>query len=248
VITPAPTPASAAPMAPTPALAPSPSAAIDAILAGHAKAVAPAGRIASAQGIKTTANSEIPAMGMNASMIAVQRRPNQTSMTIGLPGIGEMRQGFDGTTAWASDPMQGPRLMRGNEAAAQVDAADFRTLTRPAELFSASEVVGEGEVDGQTCTKVKHTWKSGRITTDCYSTTTFLILETTAVQSTPQGDIEATQRYSDFRRENGIMLPHKVVITAMGMQQIVTTTSMEFGEQPAAAFEPPAEVKALKKP
>ena len=33
-----------------------------------------------------------------------------------------MRSGFDGSTAWASDPMQGPRLVSGAEAGASVAA------------------------------------------------------------------------------------------------------------------------------
>lgn len=218
------------------------------ILARHAKAVDPEGKVASIQGMRMTANFEIPSMGMSASLIAVQRRPNQSSVTIGLPGIGEMRQGFDGTTAWSSDPMAGPRVLAGMEAAGMADGADFRGITRPADLFSAMELAGEGEVDGQKCVKVKHTWKSGRITTDCYSTTTWLILETQAKQVTAQGEMETVQRFSDFRPEGGLVLAHKAVMSMMGMQQVMTTTSIEFGEQPAAAIEPPAEVKALKKP
>ena len=218
------------------------------ILARHAKAVDPEGKAASIAGMRMTANFEIPAMGMSASLIAVQRRPNQSSVTVGLPGIGEMKQGFDGTTAWASDPMAGPRVLAGLEAAGMADGADFRAMTRPAELFTAMELAGEGEVDGQKCLKVKHTWKSGRITTDCYSTATWLILETQAKQVTAQGEMETVQRFSDFRPEGGIVLAHKAVMSMMGMQQVMTTTSVEFGEQPAAAVEPPAEVKALKKP
>lgn len=218
------------------------------ILANHAKAVDPEGRVASVPGLKFTANFEMPAMGMSASMIAIQRRPNQSIVTVGIPGLGEMRQGYDGTIAWASDPMQGPRIMSGLEAASLSDGADMRALTRPAELFTAMEPAGEGEVDGEKCVKVKHTWKSGRVTTDCYSTTRWLILETVGMQAGPQGDVETVQRYSDFRAVGGVMLAHKAVMSMMGMQQIMTITSIEVGEQPPESVEPPAEVKALRKP
>jgi zinc protease len=218
------------------------------IVANHTKAVDPQGVAAKLPGIKTTANFEIPAMGMSASLIAIQRAPNQSAITVGLPGIGEMRQGFDGTTAWASDPMQGSRLMAGTEAAAMSDGADFRAMSRPADLFTALELAGEGEVDGQKCIKVKHTWKSGRTTTDCFSTSTWLILETVATQTGPQGEMETVTRFSDYRNVGGVMMPHKTKMSMMGMEQLMTITSVEIGEQPAAAIEPPAEVKALKKP
>lgn len=217
----------------------------DEILARHAKAVDPEGRFASIEGMKVTMNFEIPAMGMSASMMAVQRRPNLVATTIGIPNLGEMRQGFDGTNAWASDPMQGPRLMTGTEAGMMADNADFRSMTRPADLFTASEVVGEADVDGQKCIRVKHTWKSGRTSTDCYSTTTWLILESVARQNTPQGEMEAVSRFSDFKSVNGVLMAHKTVISMMGMQQILTLTSLEFGPIPESATTPPAEIQAL---
>ena len=221
---------------------------VDEILAKHAKAVDPEGKVASIAGMKMTAVLEMPAMGMTLTMTGLQRRPNQSTMSITIPGMGEMRQGYDGTMAWSEDPMQGPRIVTGLEAAAAVDGADFRAMIRPADLFTSSELAGEGEVDGQKCIKVKHTWKSARVTTDCYSTSTWLILESTGKQSSPNGDVETVQRFSDFRAEGGIVMAHKAVNTMMNMQQIMTITSIEFGEQPAAAFEPPPAVKALKKP
>lgn len=218
------------------------------ILAKHAKAVDPEGKIGSIQGMKMTANFEVPAAGMSGSVIAIQRRPNQMAMTIGLPGLGEMRSGYDGTTAWSSDPMQGPRILSGVEAGTAAENADFRSTVRSEELFTASELAGEGEVAGEKCVKVKHTWKSGRISTDCYSTTSWLIIESTSTQASPQGEMTAVTTYSDFKNVGGLMMAHKMTVAAMGMQQIITTTSIELGEQPASAVEPPAEVKALKKP
>jgi len=219
------------------------------VLARHAKAVDPEGKVGSIEGMKMTATFEIPSMGMSATMVAVQRRPNQSAVLIGIPGIGEMRQGFDGTNAWASDPMQGPRLMTGPEASSMSDGADFRGLTRAADLFSASEVVGEVEVDGQKCIRIKHTWKSGRVSTDCYSTATWLVIESIAKQQGPQGEMEAVSRFSDFKPVNGIVMAHKTTMAMMNMQQVITITSVEFGPQPESAVAVPAEVQALiKKP
>ncbi len=221
---------------------------VEAILARHAKAVDPEGKLASIEGMKMTATMEMPAMGMKASLVGIQRRPNQSFVTITLPGLGEMKQGYDGAVAWASDPMQGPRLMGGLEAATMLDGADMDAFTRPARLFASSEVVGEGEVDGEKCVKVKHTWKSSRVTTDCYSLTTGHVIESVGKQASPQGELEAVTRFSDFRADNGIVTARKAVVNVMGMQQILTTEAVEFGPQPQGAIEPPAEVKALKKP
>ena len=92
-----------------------------AILERYSKAVDPEGKIATVAGFRSSGTFEMPAAGISATFTAVQRRPNQMAMSIVIGGMGELRQGFDGTTAWASDPMQGPRLMTGLEAAAMVD-------------------------------------------------------------------------------------------------------------------------------
>lgn len=218
------------------------------VLARFAKAVDPEGKAASFEGMKMIGTMEMPSMGMKAAITAIQRRPNQLAVTIDLPGLGQMRQGFDGTIAWASDPMQGPRIMAGLEASSMSDGAEFRVMTRPADLFTASEMVGEVTLDGEKCVRIKHTWKSARVTTDCYSVASGLIIETLALQSSPQGDIETVQRISDYRSVGGVMMPFKTVISLMGMQQIVTTTTIELGALDASLVVAPPEVTALKKP
>lgn len=216
------------------------------VLARYRQAIDPQGIIPSIQGMKSSLTMEVPAAGMTATINAVQRRPNQMVMTIEIPGLGEMRQGYDGTTAWASDPMQGPRLVTGQEAAALIDGADMNSMSRSPQQFTKMEPAGEGDVDGEKTVCIKLTWKSARETTECYSTTSGLLLETRAKSMTQMGEIEAVSRISDYRSINGIMVPHKMTQNAMGMQQIMTTTSVEFGPQPATLFELPAEIKALK--
>lgn len=225
-----------------------PAQSVDAILAKHNKAVDPEGRIGSLQGMKMTATMEMPANGMSATVVGISRAPNQNAVTITIPGLGEMRQGYDGAMAWASDPMQGPRIITGPEAAASIDGSGPQSIIRTADKFSASEVVGEAELDGEKCVRVKHTWKSQRVTTDCYSLATGHVIETLATQVSQQGEMQTTSRFSDFRNVGGFVTAHKIVVSVMGMQQIVTTTSIEYGAQPAEAVEPPPAVKALKKP
>lgn len=216
------------------------------ILARYNKTIDPQGRIASVQGMRSTITMEIPAAGMSANVTAVQARPNQMAMTIEIPGLGQMRQGYDGTTAWSSDPMQGPRLLAGPEASAIVDGADMSAMARTANLFTAMEPAGEADVDGDKATCVKLTWKSGRVTTECFSNASGLLVESRAKQQSQMGEIEAISRMSDYRAVDGIMVPHKMTQSAMGMQQVMTTTSVTFGPQDTKLFELPPEIKALR--
>lgn len=218
----------------------------EAILERFNKAVDPQNRIPSIEGIKTTVTMEMPAMGMNMTINSAARRPNQIIVDSEIPGVGNMRQGYDGTTAWAMDPMQGPRILDGMEAAALIEGSSFNSMTRSPDLFSAMEAAGTADVAGDAATCVKFTWKSGRETTDCFSNASGLLTRTIAKQVTQAGEVEVEMFMKDYRNVGGMMVPHLIESSMMGMQMIITTTSVEFTAPAAAMFELPAEIKALK--
>jgi hypothetical protein len=217
-----------------------------AILERYNKAVDPQGKIGSIEGIKTSITMEMPAMGMNLTVNSAARRPNQIIVDTEIPGMGTMRQGYDGTTAWAMDPMQGPRILTGMEAAALIEGSSFNSMTRSPDLFSAMEPAGTADVGGDAATCVKFTWKSGRETTDCFSNASGLLTRSVSKQVTQAGEVEVEMLMKDYRNINGLMMPHRMESAMMGMQMIITTTSVEFTAPAAALFELPAEIKALK--
>ncbi|MEX2180546.1 MAG: hypothetical protein WD771_00755 [Gemmatimonadaceae bacterium] len=218
------------------------------ILARYTRTIDPDGRIAAIEGMKSTVTMEIPAAGMSANVTAYQRQPGHMAMLMSIPGLGEMKSGYNGTTAWSSDPMQGPRVMTGAEAAVIIDGANLRAMGRTPELFSAMEMAGEAEVDGEKALCVKLTWLSSRVTTECYSEVSGLMVETRTTQESPQGVIEAVGRYTDYRPVKGILIAHRITQSAMGMQQILTVVSVEFGPQDPVHFALPPEIRALVSP
>lgn len=217
-----------------------------AILDRYNKAIDPQGVLPSLQGMKSTISMEAPSMGMSMTINSVAARPNLLVVQTEIPGLGTMRQGHDGSTVWATDPMQGPRIIAGEEAAALVESSSLQSMIRNPDQFSAMEAAGtHGEgADASTC--VKFTWKSGRVTTDCFSNASGLLVRTLTKQVTQMGEVEAEMSIKDYRSVAGLMIPHRIETSMMGMQMIMTTTSVEFGPQPAELFALPPEVKALK--
>ena len=63
--------------------------------------------------------------------------------------------------------------------------------------------------------------------------------------ATPMGEIEATTVLSDYRSVGGILIPHTVTQSMMGMQQIFTTETFEVAEVPDSLFAPPPQIRAL---
>jgi hypothetical protein len=220
----------------------------EAILQRYAKAVDPDNKLASIEGFRTVATMEMPAQGMTMTMTSMQRRPDHIAVTMEMAGLGSMRSGFDGTTAWSIDPMGGPRILGAEETKQLKDNADFKMMARDPSTYVKAEAAGEAQVDGEATDCVKVTWKSDRVTTECFSRASGLLLEARTKTATPQGEVETVTRMYDYKSVGGIMMPHRMVNNIMGMTQNITLTETAAGPLPDSAFALPPEIQALKKP
>lgn len=187
----------------------------------------------------------MPAAGMTGQLEVAGAQPNLVFMKITIPGMGEMLQGFDGTNAWSLDPMQGPRLIEGEELAQMTDEAEFASVLRESPSIASMETTEIVTLGGQQCYKVKIVRKSGRETFDCYAVDSGLLIGGFAKQKTAMGDIEATTEYSDYKEFNGIKQPTKITLSMMGQQQVMEFQSYEYGPMDPAVFAVPAPVATL---
>ncbi|MCR4341103.1 MAG: hypothetical protein NUW01_14575 [Gemmatimonadaceae bacterium] len=188
---------------------------------------------------------DMPAAGMTGQLEVAAAQPNLVLVKITIPGMGDMLQGFDGTNAWSLDPMQGPRLIEGEELAQMADEAEFASVLRESPSIASMETTEIVTLGGQQCYKVKIVRKSGRETFDCYAVDSGLLIGGFAKQKTAMGEVEAVTEYSDYKEFNGIKQPAKVTLTMMGQQQVMEFTSYEYGLIDAAAFTVPAPVATL---
>ena len=218
-----------------------------ALLAKYGQAVgAPA--ILSAKAIVTKGGMSMPAAGINATFEMTQLGSNLMSMTTNIPGMGLVEAGFDGTTAWSVDPMQGARVLSGAEFDQIKDEADRRGMVRSPEMFSSLQTVADTTMNSERCYLVKLTWNSGRETYDCFSVASGLMVASRSTQKTAMGDIPVVSLISDYKKFGDVMIPTKTVQELMGQQQILTITSFEVGSGVGLTIVPPAAVKAMVKP
>lgn len=219
----------------------------EAILTRYARTIDPDHRLASLQGLRMVSEMEFPGMG-TATMTTLQGRPDKMLITTMLPGLGEIKQGFDGTTAWSNDPMSGPRILSDAEATQLRDGANFDAIGRALDLFSTMEPAGEVTVGGEVADCLKLTWKTKRVTTECYSRSSGLLVETRVTGVTAQGEVEAVSHPSDYREVGGVKLPHRIEQNIAGTSMVITIKEAQAGPVDADLLELPAEIKALKKP
>jgi len=216
------------------------------LLAKYATAVGgPA--FTAAKSVLTKGGMSMPAAGINATFLLTQVAPNQMSMVTEIPGMGKIEAGFDGTTAWSMDPMQGARLLTGKELDQIRDESDRRAAIRSPEMFSAVQTVADTTMNSERCYLVKLTWKSGRETHDCYSAATGLMVASKSVQKTAMGDIPVVTMFSEYKKFGDVTVATKTVQEAMGQQQVLTISSVELGNGAGVTVTPPAAVQALVK-
>jgi hypothetical protein len=194
---------------------------------------------------RTRGTFAMPAAGLSGELEVVMAPPGRMSTTVEIPGLGTIRSGYDGTVGWSVDPMMGARLMTGAELDALREQANPLMAVRDASLFRGMETVRRHEMGGQPCWEVRATTVGGREILDCYHVETGLLVAQTSTSESPMGSMQATNHFSEYREFGGVLLPTRMTQEAMGMQQVMTITSVEFDGVDAADLEPPAEIHAL---
>ena len=216
------------------------------ILDAYINAIGGTDAIARAQHRHLVGEMSVPAAGMTMTMEIWQARPNKMVMSMEVPGMGEMKSGYDGEVAWSLNPMQGPRILEGVELEQTLRQADFDANLRFEHLFPTLETVERTEVGGRPCYRVRMVAANGDEAFGCFDTETRLLVGMTSRTESEQGVIESTITFSDYRDFGGIKMPARTTISAMGQEMVMSVKEMDTNPLPASTFALPAEVQALR--
>jgi len=195
--------------------------------------------------MRSTGSFQMPALGITGQLVAYQGQPGKNAVTVDIPGLGQIRSGFNGEVGWSLDPIQGPRLMTGAELAQTKEEASFASSIRDASLVSSAQTVEQAEMNGQACWRVKLTWNSGRETFDCYSVQSGLMVGSTSSQESPTGRIEVTTLLDEYREFGGVRMPTRMTQQMMGQEQVMVIENVEFPAPDDSVFALPPEIQAL---
>jgi hypothetical protein len=196
-----------------------------------------------------TGTFELKGAGMSGKLLLQQSAPGKMLLKIDLPGFGTIVKGTDGIDAWEVVPASGPRLLEGQEKAETLLEAAFNAELRPEDTYSKMETVRVEEVDGKPAYVLELTPRAGgppRIS--YYDRQSGLLLKFVGTSTTPMGELKAESTVSDYRKEGGLLVPHRLTLAAMGVEQVMTFDSFSTAPVPDSAYAVPAELKALPAP
>lgn len=187
-------------------------------------------KLESIESIKMEGTMSIPAMGMNASVLMVQKLPNSFYLEQNIPGMGKMRQGYDGKTGWSSDPMQGFRVLQGVELDYLVEENNIRSNLFVADRYSSAKILEGESADGKiTIEAVKKS--NGSLDTLHFDSETFLLVGMESIEDMgPQGSLPVNITLGTYIDIDGFKSPSKLTITNPSMNIEMTFLNIELNK------------------
>jgi hypothetical protein len=189
---------------------------------------------------------ELAAQGIKGSIQIYQFEPNKIYVETNLPGAGKTQQGCDGETVWEKSITTGPRIKKGAERDSALGDAVFNWEANWRKVYASAECTGEETIQGKPCYRVLLKTLQGRTRTAYFDRDSHLLVRVVGKELTYLGEIPGEKTMSDYRRVDGVLIPHKSCYKAVGQEMVVTFDDIKNNAGiPSSKFELPADIKKL---
>lgn len=186
---------------------------------------------------------QIAENGMRGDMV-LHARGEDLVINMSMMGL-QISMGSVGGVSWSIDPMHGPRLIEGEELEQQRQQMDPDVLTFSDEAIASMKTIALADSEGRPCYRVEIVWKSGNDTATCFGVDDGLALSSEFISVSPMGDMRQTLHMYDYKQFGPVKMASRMQGKTMGMTQVITIDSFEFGTPPDEAFALPAAIVAL---
>ena len=194
-----------------------------------------------------TGTISLPSAGMTGTVDVFAAKPNKSLVKMTLGGLGDVQEGFDGTVGWSMSAMTGPTVLQGKELEQKRFDADFFAELHSDDRYESLTTVEKASFEGRPCYKVRLVRKGGGEDFEFYDVETGLKAGSIATRDTAMGTFTGTTVETDYKRFGKLMQATTIKQTVMGLQQVITITSVEYDNVDPSVFEPPAAIKAIVK-
>jgi hypothetical protein len=174
-------------------------------------------------------------------------KPNKTLLKVSLGGVGDVQEGFDGTIGWSISAITGPSVLEGKQLEQKKFDSDFYAELHADDRYQSITTVEKTTFEGRPCYKLRLVPRGGGEDFEFYDVETRLKAGSIATRETVMGTVTGTTVESDYRRFGNLLHPTTIKQTAMGVQQVMTITAVEYDNVDPSIFELPQAIKALLK-
>ncbi|MFQ5804963.1 MAG: hypothetical protein ACE5I3_00785 [Phycisphaerae bacterium] len=189
---------------------------------------------------------EMPAQGMEGSILIYAARPNLAYSIVEIPGVVKQERGTDGKVAWERQSLTGPRLLEGSERALFMHEAAFNGELKWRALYKKVATRGVEEVEGKPAYKVELTIDDENKLIAYYDKQSHLLVKSVMTVKTHGVEMNVETFIGDYKKVDGILTAHKHHQKVMGMEQTITFDSIEVNAKiEKDRFKLPEDVKEL---
>jgi outer membrane lipoprotein-sorting protein len=153
---------------------------------------------------------DIPAVNISGTVELIQKAPDKALTVVDLAGVGQQREGYDGTTGWSDDPANGFRQKDGVELAEAKRGATFGRELKMKQLYPTMVVKGREKVDDSDAYLVEATPAEGSPVKLYFDVASGLLVRQVATRQMPQGPLEVEVTFADFRAVDGVKRPFTI--------------------------------------
>lgn len=220
---------------------------VEDVLTKHAKAIGGMKTFLKHDSRVLEGTMSMPSAGITGDFKLSVMKPNKTLVEVEIEGIGTIREGYDGTVAWSTNPMSGPAVKTGDQLAQTEDQSHYDGAFFPAKYYKTREVVDKVEFAGKQAWKVHFVSKNDNESYAYFDVDSGLQIGTEMTQKTPMGDLPITATMSDYQEFDGVMIPmHVEQDMGPAGKQIMKFSNITSGGVEPSVFALPPEIVALQ--
>jgi len=172
-------------------------------------------------------SAEIPAAGIKGTFEYYTAAPDKSLSKIMLAGIGEIIEGFDGTTAWSINPIQGNRDKQGEELAQTKITYNFYRELNLDKLYPKMELKGMEKLGDKDVYVIVATPENLPPETFYFDAKSGLLLRQDIIVISPEGKLPTKTFFEDIREVDGVKIPFKIRSVLPQFEIIATTTEVK---------------------
>ena len=150
------------------------------------------------------------AQGGSGSVEIYAKAPNKNALIVDVEGMGQFRQGFDGTVGWTDNAQAGLREMEGQELSVTRRSAVFHGPLKLRELYPQMTLKGMQKVGERDAYLIEADPGDGSLRRMYFDARTGLLLRNEIERDTPQGRATFQTDLEDYKEVDGVKIPFTV--------------------------------------
>ncbi|HEX6280560.1 MAG TPA: hypothetical protein VFZ49_11175 [Pyrinomonadaceae bacterium] len=178
---------------------------------------------------KETGTIELSPMGLKGTLESYSRSDNRLLTKLNIAGIGEIVDGFDGTTAWTVNPVQGSRVKAGEELLQTKRNSMFAREANFDKIYDSLTVRGIDKVGDRDTYVVVASSKGLPDEILYFDTDNGLMLRSDSIVIAPEGKQAVNTFYEDYREVDGVKSPFKVRAKTPAFEINTAITEIKYG-------------------